>query len=238
MAAFGTRRWVSIPSAGAHFYPLPVVGRTGTFRPGVDSDSIGRRSCGSTVERHRMIFSEKEIGRLRDAMIARASAMARHYFGRPGFPDAEDLAQQTLLRLLDNYGEESLGAFDPARVYALAYRILNNLVIDAIRKKREQPEPPGGEAGAGVQLVDPRPDPEAAMERVDAENRVRRVLDEVLTTAERRFLVLSFELESAPLAAEACGWPPGDRSPSSLCHLRRRLLRKASQVIRDRERRR
>jgi RNA polymerase sigma factor (sigma-70 family) len=173
-----------------------------------------------------MADSGRVFETLRTALVKRAATMVRGCSG-PGFPDPEDFAQVVLTKLFAQYGEETLQSFDPPRCFALAYKVLHNAVVDEIRRKREAYLPDDGtDRDRIVELVSDGEDPVEAIERGQTMGTLRACLEEVLDSDERRFLLLSFELDSAPEAQKECGWPPGAPSPSSLCHLRRRLLRR------------
>jgi RNA polymerase sigma factor (sigma-70 family) len=125
----------------------------------------------------------------------------------------DDLAQETLTRLIQSYGEAELRARPDDQLMALAWRMLKNLAIDLTRKKSEVLDDARDDAA-------PRPEPVApalgsapsggADEHLDAERRrarARAALDG-LPENERRFLEHVLESGSVPLAQRECGWPP------------------------------
>lgn len=153
---------------------------------------------------------------LQAALVRRARAATRGRGAGVGLPDAEDLAQTVIARLLATYGADTLAAWDPEKLYAYGFRALHNLLVDEYKRRREQFFE-AGEAPASAVSED---QPERALLSAELRARLTACLGE-LPEEQRRFLVLSFELDSAPKAQIESGWPPG--SAANACHRRAKL---------------
>jgi len=169
---------------------------------------------------------------LRRQLVERAAQMTARLQGRPGFPDPEDLAQEVLARLLGAYGADRLRGWAMPRLRAVALRALHNLVVDHARRKIVEVGLPEGSPAADP--PEGRPGPEEAVATREILGIFRRCLGTVLSEDERRFVALSFELDSAPAAQERLGWPPGPPEGSRLCHLRARLVGRVLRCFEER----
>ena len=120
----------------------------------------------------------------------RAWRTAYHYVGNRA--DAEELAQEAFLRILD----AAVGYKPSARFTTYLYRVVANLCLDYRRKKRPE------QRGDLPLSTSPHPSPDAQMAAGERQEAVRRALD-TLPDRQRMAVVLRYyeELSLREIAA-------------------------------------
>lgn len=131
---------------------------------------------------------------------------------REGQSTADDLVQETLLRLLQSYDEASLRDRPHNQLMALTWRTMRNILIDESRKKAALLEDTKPDEQNKQRSLATRPDDAnvAVDESITTTQRaeaVRHQLDR-LSAEERCFLSTVLETDSVPAAQKHCGWPP------------------------------
>lgn len=162
--------------------------------------------------------SDTTMADLRAALLRRATRM----LGRDPSIDGEDLVQLTLAKLLHAYPD--LASWDEERRAAFAFVTLHRTFVDVQRTRRE-------EARATFDTETSMADsPEVSLQRRRASSALERCLATLRDEA-RRFLLRSFELDSAPSAQAEVGWPHG--GAANACHTRRRLVSSVNDCLAD-----
>jgi RNA polymerase sigma-70 factor (ECF subfamily) len=109
--------------------------------------------------------------------------------------DAEDISQEVFLKVFRSFSTFRKGA----RLGSWLYRITYNASIDHLRRKGAAPEPVGDEIIESMSLGEsslPRrgaPDPEAAMEASQLQDRIARALERVSPQEKAVFLLRHYE---------------------------------------------
>jgi RNA polymerase sigma-70 factor (ECF subfamily) len=109
--------------------------------------------------------------------------------------DAEDISQEVFLKVFRSFSTFRKGA----RLGSWLYRITYNASIDHLRRKGAAPEPVGDEVIESMSLGEsslPRrgaPDPEAAMEASQLQDRIARALESVSPQEKAVFLLRHYE---------------------------------------------
>lgn len=155
----------------------------------------------------------------------RARVMTSRLPKKAGMPLPEDLSQSVVERLLTAYGTAEIETWSDEKLFGYAYQTLHRLVMDAGIKKREwldDSRDTDHDKPGLPELTDSAPSGEdqiAARQKTAALHALLGKLSE----EERNFVLLTFELGSAPEAQKALGWPPG--SASNACHRGAKLVK-------------
>ena len=130
--------------------------------------------------------------------------------------DAEDLAQETFLRVW-----QKAGSYQPGRVKVTTWlhTIAHRLAIDSFRKKRELP------GVDGLEMVDPRADPAAHQIAVEQQQLLNEALGDLPERQRAAVLLCQVQGFSNAQAAEILG--VGVRALESLLTRGRKALRQA-----------
>lgn len=161
--------------------------------------------------------------------MRRAGQMAGRVDVRVGRHLPEDLAQTVLTRLLNQYGGDTLRAWESEKLWRFAYRTLHNLAIDEHKRRHERFL---AEGDADVGAPDERRPTDAALVERETSSRLQACLG-ALQAEHRRFVVRAFELDSAPEAQAELGWPPG--TGANACHTRNRIVKLLNACMHGRE---
>lgn len=158
----------------------------------------------------------RAFGRVVEAEVGRVQAVARRVLGNDA--DAQDVAQEALLRLWQHAGQWRPGE---ARIRTWLYRVTVNLSIDRLRRRREV-----GEEAA------PERTQEADQVRQIEERDLARVMDEALQALpERQRIALAlFHYEGATMSEVAEAMETSADAVESLLARGRRSLK---QRLRD-----
>lgn len=148
-------------------------------------------------------------------LLGQLTRMAQAVTRRSTVVAADDLAQDTLARLLSSYGAGWVAQTPERTVAAVARRSLKNRFIDEVRRHR----PSCDEVAVG-RALDEGSDPEAAMVERELRRRLARAL-EGLGAEQREFLLEVMRNDSVPAAQRKVGWP----ASSPYYHLARLLER-------------
>lgn|GEM_PF-1626352 len=173
---------------------------------------------------------------LEQALRARARRLlAGRDFGA-GAPDADDLVQGVLLRLLESEQGAAVLQRPVDDVLPYAYRALHHLFIDRCHRKRREVLAPdvAGEGDGGPATPDHSPE----LQAMRTQERDRKQAWFAAATAswseqERAFLLACLLQPSAAAAQRKTGWPPGGASNAT--HHRNALLHKARAYIRHQQ---
>ena len=142
-------------------------------------------------------------------------------------PLVEEVAQETLLRVLDQLNTFEGRSLFTTWVHKIAIRIAltelrrkrwRDASLDELTENEDAPPPPG-------LLADPQASPETSAERKDMIVRVRRILEEELTPKQREALVL-LGLQDVPLEEAARKMKTNRNALYKLLHDARLRLKK------------
>lgn len=118
--------------------------------------------------------------------------------------DARDVAQQACLRLW-----QTLDRFRPGEdLDGWIYRMVVNLALDSLRRRRVRPEGRSAGCAADLPLVDPAVGPETAMLAGELERALREITDDLPPRQRAVFVLTRVEGLAAPQVAEALGVTP------------------------------
>ncbi len=131
---------------------------------------------------------------------------------REGQSSADDLVQETLVRLLQSYDEASLRERPHNQLMALAWRTMRNILIDESRKKAAlledtKPDEQNKSRSLATRADDSHVAVDESLTTTQRHEAVRRQLER-LAPEERCFLSTVLETDSVPAAQKHCGWPP------------------------------
>ena len=142
-------------------------------------------------------------------------------------PLVEEVAQETLLRVLDQLNTFEGRSLFTTWVHKIAIRIAltelrrkrwRDASLDELTENEDAPPPPG-------LLADPQASPETSAERKDMIVRVRRILEEELTPKQREALVL-LGLQDVPMEEAARKMKTNRNALYKLLHDARLRLKK------------
>ncbi|GMV33290.1 MAG: RNA polymerase subunit sigma-24 [Chloroflexi bacterium] len=142
-------------------------------------------------------------------------------------PLVEEVTQETLLRVLDQLNTFEGRSLFTTWVHKIAIRIAltelrrkrwRDASLDELTENEDAPPPPG-------LLADPQASPETAAERRDMIARVRRILEEELTSKQREALVL-LGLQDVPMEEAARRMKTNRNALYKLLHDARLRLKK------------
>lgn len=165
------------------------------------------------------------ISQLSQLLERRARVMTSRLPKKAGMPLPEDLSQSVVERLLTAYGTAEIATWSDDKLFGYAYQTLHRLVMDAGIKKREWLQDSQDAGDEGPSLREPVDETPSGEELTAARQRTAtlHMLLGKLSEEERRFILLTFELGSAPEAQKTLGWPPG--TASNACHRGAKLVK-------------
>ena len=151
--------------------------------------------------------------------------LGQRYYGA-GAPDADDLAQQVVLKLKGQ--EDAWQGRTDEDLLAYARRALHNLYIDKCHRKRREWL---RRDATQDDVFDDDHNPEDLAIAREERRRQREALSDavqLLDAQEREFLLATLRMSAAE-AQRTLGYPPG--SPTNAAHKRTHLLKKLRQAV-------
>ena len=153
-----------------------------------------------------------------DRKLARVHALALRRLGDPG--QADDVVQETFLRIWKHAGRWRSGE---ARFDTWMHRVVLNLCVDRLRRRREMPvaEPP--------EQIDPAPTADHGLEQADTSRRVQAAIAG-LPDRQREAILLHSYQELSNVDAAAAMELSVDALESLLARARRTLRSRLMEV--------